>query len=347
MVKRKMSVKNLRAKFDEFLNTSFVKRAKKLLITKDFYIFLIFLLMATAFWFFNALRGEYVTTFSYPVRFVNVPENHVVVGGANQKIELKVKSNGYAILRQRISSRFIPVNYDVSSMRTIIRDGKSVSYMLSRSQINNVRNQLMVGMELADISPDTLFLHVDRVKKKAIPVRLEGKPVFEKQFILANTIVFEPESVTVTGPASLVDTISEIYTKLLETEALSDTFIKKIELKPIDNVKLSDNVVTLTIPVERYTEKMVNVPISVKGLPDSLWLKTFPSSLEVTFRAGMSKVETINGGDFSAVVDAAEILQTDRAKRLRVRIDKSPENIESFDYAPLFVEYVLELRNSN
>jgi hypothetical protein len=47
------------------------------------------------------------------------------------------------------------------------------------------------------------------------------------------------------------------------------------------------------------------------------------------------------------VVDAAEILQTDRAKRLRVRIDKSPENIESFDYAPLFVEYVLELRNSN
>src|SRR5690554_3856254 len=91
-------------------------KLKQILSKRDAYVFLVFLLISTAFWFLNALRDDYVTDFSYPVRFVNVPQNEIIVDGMSQKVDLKIKASGFTILRQRLNSSFVPVVYDISQM---------------------------------------------------------------------------------------------------------------------------------------------------------------------------------------------------------------------------------------
>lgn len=319
-------------------------KLKQILSKRDAYVFLVFLLISTAFWFLNALRDDYVTDFSYPVRFVNVPKNEIIVDGMSQRVDLKLKASGFTILRQRLSSSLVPLVYDISQMRRLVRNDKELAYVLSRSQLGSVRDQLLVGMELVDINPDTLFLTMDQLLDRKVPVVLNGEIGFEKQFILADSVRFEPDSVTISGPASVVDTIAAVYSKYLVTEKLKDTYTKKIPLQKYSAVALSHSEATITILVEPFSEKSFSVPILVTGLPDSLRLKTFPSSVEVTFRAGMSQFETISPDNFRASVNGADVLKSERPTRLRVRFDQVPDNIQSYDYSPIFVEYFIEMQ---
>jgi hypothetical protein len=319
-------------------------KLKQILSKRDAYVFLVFLLISTAFWFLNALRDDYVTDFSYPVRFVNVPHNEIVVDGMDQKVDIRIKASGFTILRQRINSSPVPVVYDISQMSRLDRDDQNLAYVLSRSQLGRVRDQLLVGMELVDINPDTLFLAMDRLMDRKVPVVLDGQIDFEKQFILADSIRFSPDSVTITGPASIVDTITAVFSKHLVTEKLKDNYTKNILLQKYPSVETSHNEVTITILVEPFSEKSFSVPIMVMGLPDSLRMKTFPSSVEVTFRAGMSQFDKISPEDFIALVDAGDVFNAERPSRLRVRFDQVPKNIQSYDFTPIFVEYFLELQ---
>jgi hypothetical protein len=319
-----------------------LRKFRQILSKRDAYVFLVFLFISTAFWFLNALRDDYVTDFFYPVRFVNVPENEIIVDGMHQKVNLKIKASGFTILRQRLNSSFVPVVYDISQMRRLERNNQDLAYVLSRSQLGSVRDQLLVGMELVDINPDTLFLKMDQLMDRKVPVVLHGEIDFEKQFILADSVRFAPDSVTITGPASVVDTIAAVYSKFLVTEKLKDNYTKKIPLQKPHSVKISHNEATITILVEPFSEKSFSVPIMVVGLPDSLRMKTFPSSVMVTFRAGMSQFDKISPDDFIALVDAAEVFQSERPTRIRVRFDQVPDNIQSYDFTPIFVEYFLE-----
>lgn len=323
---------------------SFVARINRLLGKRDFYIFLGFLCLSTLFWFINALRDEYVTGLSCPISFFNVPENLIVLDGGTKKVEVKVKATGFNILRQKLSSRFIPLELDVSNMRLTQKEGQSMAFLLSRTEMVDIRNRLLLGMDLVDIVPDTIFLHIDQLATRKVPVGFNGQLAFEQQFILADEIRFIPDSVIVSGPLSAIDTLSAVFIKPLIAEKLAGDFEKEVELEKLNNIEISSRMVVVDIKVERFSEKTISVPVTVEGLPDSLLLKTFPTTVQVTLRAGLSKFDKISSGDFSAIVDATEALQAERPKRLRVRITKTPKGIVTYDFDPLFVEYVLERR---
>lgn len=316
----------------------------KWLNNRDVYVFLVFLLIATAFWFMNALRDNYLADFSYPVRFVNVPDDEIVVGGTDQKVAVKVSANGYTIVRQRLNRSFAPLVFDVAQMRRSAAGENGNAWVLTRSQMNRVREQLLVGMDLVELRPDTLVLQIDKIRDRKVPVVLKGSISFEKQFLQAGDLVFNPDSVMISGPASLVDTIQAVATRSLNVELLSESYQQKVQLERLPNVKLSHSEAELTIPVEPFSEKTISLALQVVGLPDSLQLKAFPSAVELTFRAGVSRFESIQPSDFRAVVDASEVLKNQRPARLRVRIERVPEHIQAYDFSPLFVEYLLERR---
>jgi len=342
---------NLKIKNLFFRVVSFIKeidyqkswiKIKQIHGKKDVYIFFIFILISTAFWFLNALRDNYISDFSYPVRFINVPQNEIIIGGDEQKVDLKIKASGFTILRQRINRSIVPLVYDFSQMQRLNRGGQSLAYVLTSSQISSVSEQLLMGMEIVNVSPDTIFLTMDKLNNKKVPISLKGDIAFEKQFILADSIHFNPDSVIIKGPKSVLDTVSVVYTEFISTNKLKENYSKKVLLEKINSVSISPKSVDLSILVEPFTEKSFSVPIDVVGLPDSLRMKTFPSSVKVTFRAGMSKFDRVMPDDFRAVVDASEILNGQNSNRLRVRFYKTPDIIQSYDFSPIFVEYFLE-----
>ena len=322
--------------------TNLLDEIKQLKQNKDLLMFLVFLFVSASFWLLNALRDDYVASFDVPVRFVNVPENQVLVQTDDQAIQIKVKGSGFSILRQYLSSSFTPPSFDVSRLRRPSNDDNGQAFLLTQEQYNHFSGQLYLGMELVDLSPDTIFVGVQNLETRKVPVIFNGDIQLEKQFLLSGPVVFDPDSVEVTGPESLIDTLLAVPTKYMVYEKVRDSLKQNVSLLHPGGLRLSNKSTSMLIPVEPFSESSIMVPIHVIGLADSLRGKTFPSEVKVTFRTGISKFEKISVADFRATVDAGTVFSGDRPSRLKVKIEKMPQDIHSMDYAPIFVEYLIE-----
>lgn len=305
-------------------------------------VFLVFLVISTGFWFLNALRKEYTATLSYPVKLVNVPKGKMLPEDFKSRIEIKVRAGGFVILRYQLSNTFLPLTFDVSEMNATSSGNQDGVFAVTKEEQDRIVGQLSPGMELIEVKPDTLFVPLIQTSTEKLPVRITADLGFEKQFLQSGNIIIEPDSVELTGPRNIVDTMKFAYGNKLTFENLSDTVSTMVPLKLPAQVKSPVKKVLATIPVEPFTELNLRVPLKIHGLPDSLRIKTFPSEIQVSFRVGMSKYESISENQFQAIVDVTNVFADERPNRLKVRLDRVPKHIESLSFSPIFVEYLLE-----
>jgi YbbR domain-containing protein len=257
-------------------------------------------------------------------------------------MQLKIKGTGFTLLRQYVSNKFSPPTYDVSKLLTIHRLGTSKAYLIPREQRNNFTNQLFLGLELVEFAPDTIFISIQKLQKRKIPVRLNGSVNLEKQFLISGPVVFDPDSVEVYGPKSVVDTLSAIFTKRFTIDKVRDSLVRSVLLIHPKRIKVDSKSASMLIPVEPFSESSIQIPIDVVGIADSLRGKTFPSEVTITFRVGLSRFGKIQPADFRAIVDAGPAFSGNRPKRLKVSIERMPTGIYSMDYSPIYVEYLIE-----
>jgi len=101
--------------------------------------------------------------------------------------------------------------------------------------------------------------------------------------------------------------------------------------------------VMLTIPVEKYTEISIKVPVDVENLPDSVKLMFIPRSIDVKCNVVLSKYFTLKPLMFKAVVDY-NLISNSINKKLKVKLATVPEFVSLTDFSPKYVEYIIEKR---
>jgi hypothetical protein len=308
---------------------------------KNVAVFFVFLTLSTGFWFLNALRRSYTTTISYPISFANLPNESQSDSLAPVSVLLKVKASGYTLLRFQLSDFFKTTGFKAKLSTRIRNDVDKGIYILTRDYMAQLGNHVTNEIELLEISPDTLFLGMFQRQTKLVPVRFNGILSYQQQFNQTGAVRIEPDSVMISGTVGTLDTIMAVNTLPQVFENLSDTLEKVVALQSINNVIISRRKVKVTVPVESFTESTVEVPLLIRGVPDSLILKSFPSEIKVSFRVGLSQFEKIQSRHFEAVVDVNG-LNLGEQQQLKVKLEKMPEYIYSIDYSPLFVDFILE-----
>ena len=314
----------------------------KLKKDRNVFVFLIFLLLSTVFWFLNALQKDYTTTIEYPVVFTHIPKGYILKDSKVKNLKLKINSGGFNILRYNLSNNTIPLSINISDMKQVKGKNKTSYYLLSSKYFRSINGQLSNGMRLLEISPDTLFVRLSPKLEKKVPVKAEIKTFFKKQFLQAGDLIIKPDSVSISGDAAIIDSIKEVKTKYTVFKDLNDTLVIKLPLEQIKGVKMSDSHVSLIIPVEPFTESTVSVPIVAMNVPDTLLLKAFPPEITVSFRVSLSRFGSIKSNDFLATIYFTKELIDEKNQRLKVKLEKYPEGLYFVHYSPLFVEYVLE-----
>jgi hypothetical protein len=309
---------------------------------RNIIVFLVFLVISTGFWILNALRKEYTATLSYPIKLINIPDNRMLSESFKNRIEIKVRAGGFVILRYQFSNTFLPLTFNVEEMKPAPPGEMEGVYAVTSQEQSRIAGQLSQGMELIEIDPDTFFVPLIEREYSKLPVRISTDLGFEKQFLQSGPVMLDPDSVEVTGPKRVIDSLTYVQARRLVFENLSDTVTTVVPLMFPPHVKSSIKRVSATIPVEPFTELNIRVPLKITGLPDSLRIKTFPSEIRVSFRVGISKYENIDESQFRAVVDVSPVFDVSRPERLKVRLDRVPKNVESLSFSPIFVEYLLE-----
>lgn len=330
--------------FRKIIHREKIKFSQKLLI------FLFFILVSTIFWFLNALSKDYNTTISYPVHFTNFPKDKILVNKLPSHILLHVNSYGFTLLQHKLKKSLLPIIFNVNSFalnKVPLSNhdiGTSKFYILTSLAKQKIANQLSSEIKIIDISPDTLIFQFANIIKKKVRVKPMLKIDFEKQFMLKGKITIHPDSIILSGPYTILDTIDRVKTKYYFLNKLNKTIKKNLEICDIKNVKFSKKRVIVKVPVEKYTEASLNVQIEVKNLPDSLYLKTFPNDVKISYLVGFSNYDKTKPHHFKAIVDYKSIENNLNNKKIKVKIVKFPRFINSMKHYPKNVEYIILLK---
>jgi len=325
--------------FKEFFSAERIKFNQKLLI------FLFFLFLSTVFWFLNALNRESIAYISYPIKYVNFPEDKVLLNDVPSNLSLQVKSDGYNILKNKLSTPSVPVVLNVRSSYLHKANDTSAApnkyYILTNVIKDEIANQIGSESELLDISPDSLIFQFGDIVHKKFKVKPCVSVETKQQYMLQSKVRAKPESVIVYGPTFILDTLSHINTECKAYKNINETISKEIPLKRINYLRYEPEKVTVTIPVEQYTEANLKIPIYIRNLPDSLSIKTFPENINVSYLVGLSNYDRVNQTMFRAEINFDSII-TNAQSQVAVSLNEKPNFVRLVDYHPKRVEFIIE-----
>ena len=320
-----------------------LKSSRKVTFNKRLLSFFFFLLLSVILWFITTLSKDYNAAISYPVRYIKLPEDKVLVSKMPDKLILTVNAQGYTLLRYKLTSRILPIIFDVNSFRLNRIPGRDSSavYILTSLARNRIARQLSTDIELMEISPDTLIFRFAEVKHKNLPVEAVYEIIFDKQFMQIGPVELDTDSVIAKGPENILDTLQVAYTEKKIFRNANKTLEFQAELREVDKVTFSQDKIRVRIPVEKFTEASLSIPVKVINTPDNLTLKLFPPEIKLTCRVGLTDYDVTSSRYFVAVVDYLEI-KAHKDGKLPVHLLEVPAYVQSVSFYPPEIEYIIE-----
>lgn len=307
--------------------------------------YMFFVVLATIFWFLNALSKEYTTTVNYPVTYKDFPSKKILSNELPPRLKLTVRAKGFDLLRYKLSffqSLNFPVNeYTNNKMEKV---GDNNFLFPTNRMTSQVATQLSSAISVTHISPDTINFQFSSLIEKKIPVHLNTKLKFEPQFRLAGDVVLKPDSVWVVGAQAIMDSITLVETELLEFKKLNETKTKKIGLVKVEGLSFVQKKIEVELPVEQFTEAQKHVSLKVVNLPDSVFLRLFPHEIKLSYLVGLKDYETISVEQFELEVDYSTMDAA--SNKLKVYLKNSPLNVSNISFYPGEVGYLIEKKNS-
>ncbi len=257
-------------------------------------------------------------------------------------IFMLVKSSGYTILQYKIKPPSNPVNIDLNQVALGKINDKNPRYFLQTNLLSgSIESQLPNDVKVLDITPDTIFFQFDKVYKKKVPVVPAVKIEFRKQYSFMDISRVKPDSIWIYGPKYVIDTIHYIKTESITFKNVTKSVEKRLALQKQYYLSYSASHVLLNIPVEKFTEAKLSVPIEIRNLPDSLTMKMIPNYVLLTCQVGLSNYDKIKPYYFKASVDYKSIKAT-FSRKLKVSVDVFPRMISGLKIQPQKVDYIIK-----
>ncbi|NDV78511.1 YbbR-like domain-containing protein [Dysgonomonas sp. 511] len=299
--------------------------------------FLFFLLLSSIFWLMQVYREKFESTINIPIKYVNVPDSIIFDNELVDKITVRIKDDGVTMFRYYFTKRNDSLVIDI---RKLIHEQED-PVILSKSMEQLIRNQLFSSSELISYSPSRLAYDYVILREKRLPVIYDGYISLATGYIIDGDLTVNPDSVTVYGSRTALDTIRYVHTVDDTIKEVTSSTKIEVPIKPIKGVKFVPDMVNISVPVDQFNTKEIEVPITIVNLPDNLNIRFFPSSVTIPIIVGLSRYNDITANNFEVKVDYNDIKSLTEPL-IPVRITESPDYIEAKVPVPAEVEFVLE-----
>lgn len=301
----------------------------------EWVVFFWCVLIATLYWFLQALNERYSTSISLDVDYINVPEDQVFSHELPEELLLRVNAPGWELLGLMLDRQSTRLYLDVAELST-------ATYFIPMNQRNLISRELPEAMTILDIKPDTILLQMEPLMQKWVPITLVTDSIFAQQHGLAGPITIEPDSVLVSGPASVLEELEQVPTEPVDLEDITRPTLVEVALEGFEsaNLRYSEPVVRVQLPIEKLTEGQVEVPVEIQNLEEEQYISLIPQHVTVTFQTALSNFPNIYPNMFSAVVNG-EAIDTTASEQLQVELANQPPFIQSVRISPEYVDYII------
>ena len=312
------------------------KKPMSLRPSKNFFVFLVCLCLSALFWYIIALNEEREIDFNLRLNLKNVPENVVVTSALPPNIKVTLKDRGAQLLSYKYSGGLPAVNidfrnYDQQSGHVILKNNDITKTLLAKLQPTT---------KVTAINPGTIDYYYNFGLHSKVPVRLRAS-LSTNKFYNISSVKLYPDSVTVYGSKSVLDTLSTIYTDYITLSQLKEKTIRRIPLQKIKGAKIVPETTVLRVDIDQITEKTVEVPVKWINFPATKVLKTFPPSVKVTFQVGTAMYKQVHAEDFVIVISYDDVLKN-TSDKLHLSLKSVPASVSHVRIVPESVDYLIE-----
>lgn len=236
----------------EFLLNLFERRKWASLISKDWLLKFVSLVLAVVLWYFVGGEDRVDKTVMIPIEIINLPRDLVI---SNQfKKEIEVKVSGPRSLIQEMSSRALTRQVDLSQATpgTMVIEN------------NHDKIPVLRGITIQRVQPSSIILSLDKLIQKQFPVEARTVGQVAKGYYI-RSIRTEPDVITIIGPQTTLSQVDRLFTKSINLEGVKQSTQLQVplELEPAIVELIGETSVTadITIGVETVTKTMDHVKV--------------------------------------------------------------------------------------
>lgn len=299
---------------------------------EDRAILMICIGIALVFWLLVKLSQDYRASKEVVFSF-NVPADRTFSTAPPNDLRIQVEGSGWDLMFDYFANRKVNLSYN----------------LLQTDQLNLNRGQLRTDilnrlssrdLTITELNYDNINLVLEEKVNWSVPVYLPYELSFAPGYHLEKPVVLEPDSITVTGPASMLDNIQfwETDSLVINNLKTSKRLAVNLERTPPE-INLSHEQVNAIISVEQYTEKSVFVPLTVINAPDSV--KVFPASVRVRCIVGLSQYNSLKTEDFEIVLDLKDVPVSESKNTAPINLSKQPDYVKILGFSPNAAEFYI------
>ena len=296
--------------------------------------FVFFLGLSTVIWFFVQFSKHYTEVLTVPIKYQNYPNDKLINKDGSQ-LKLQVKQTGFQLVWFRLFKPTIYINLsalpaDSTFLRFDIASHHGELVKELPSDFNNVQfldNEIQIPFELQAV--------------KKVPIASAIRVQFAPGYSSEEDIKLLPDSVKISGPEKLLDSVTKIYTTAINKQKVETDLNAVVRLKkPFDDVTLYHRKVNYSLEVEKFTEREISVPITVINAPSNAVISLYPSTVSIVFNVSLQRFYQIQRMDFEVVCDYNDIVENKNF--LIPRIETKPDLIKNVRVFPQKIQYVIK-----
>lgn len=279
-------------------------------------------------WFIVNLSRDFNVTIQVPIQVASVSNDEVISSDVPETASVNVSGEGWNII-------------------SVYNNPPRVLVTAQSQQVNlsdQLRNQISAfsDLNIIQVQPDQITIQTQPKVTKRVPVVSNVQLNMRGQFGLLHEPEITPDSVTISGTASAVDSVTEWPTVELQMDDVDSDIQQNIALQqPESRLSLELQTVNFQARIAEFTEAEVRVPIRTRNLPAGRAVTYNPSSITVLFDVPINQYSDIeNLRPFRAYVDYS-VIEEDGSGRIAPEIEtlETDFNIRLRSFQPPRVSY--------
>ena len=315
-----------------------IEKIKKGLKEKEVKVFLVFLFFSTLVWFVNKLSNNFNGTAVFDLNYTNIPENLMLVNASHDQLRVKLDALGFHFLGMSVSNKKVQI--DISKT-----DKKGNEFYISKIDFEKqIEKQLPSSMKLDGVMTDTLFFNFQEVIIKKVPVEPDVRINLAQNYLLDGGLLIEPDSITIKGPKSQIDTIDYVKSSKIDLTKLTSDFSEIttiIKSEALSKTIFSNESVIVSGKVSKFSEKKVSLKIEILNVPIDVSIQTFPEYVDVICLGTLETLKELDISDFQVVADYQE-LKNKKSQKLSLILQRKPSKLYNATVMLTEVEYILK-----
>jgi len=283
------------------------------------------------------MSKEYETSVAIPISFINIPENMRLVNTPDNELDVKVKSHGFYLLSNNIF-KYKKLTISIQDLKESNKKGLIQKQWITKKKYRSLYNLFSSDIKILSASPDTIKFNLKQKESKKVAVQFNGDIQFSSQFRLKNEVELFPDSILVYGTKQALSNLSFVETENINFSSIEEDVKQKVSLKDLDGLNFSKDQIEVSFVVEKFTEKVLELPINPINVPPGYKIKFYPPKVEVITTVSFADYDKIIPSMFFVKVDASEL---NERKKLEVNLSSKPSFVDVIRIKPRRIEFLL------